>query len=193
MNLFWTFCTCYRPQRSCGQGNVFTGVCLSTRGEGVCLSACWDARPSLDHADPPRPGRHPPRTRQTPPREADSSIRSMSGRYASYWNAFLYLTVCFECLRFHLGLSVNGWMTCVRPNCYLAVHKFLQLFIENSWMAIKNIYIFECEWLNGNSNDLCTAKLPFGRSHSNSNANWGIRNAHPTSSLHYMAIQVGNG
>ena len=40
----------------------FTGVCLSTGGEGVCLSACWDARP----------GRHPPDqadtlpTRQTP-------------------------------------------------------------------------------------------------------------------------------
>ena len=27
---------------------------------------------------------------QTPPREADSGIRSTSGRYASYWNAFLY-------------------------------------------------------------------------------------------------------
>ena len=56
----------YRPQRSCGQGNVFTGVCLSTGGEGVCLSACWDARP-------PGPGRPPrdqadiPQTRQTPP------------------------------------------------------------------------------------------------------------------------------
>ena len=52
---------------------------------------------------PPRPGR-PPQTRQTPldqadpqppgpgrppPPEADSSIRSTSGRYASYWNAFL--------------------------------------------------------------------------------------------------------
>ena len=117
---------CYRPQRSCGQGNVFTGVCLSTGGKGVCLSANWDAspipgsRPSLDQADPPEPGR-PPLTRQTPPpdqadpprpgtpttptpgpgrppspdqadtppREADSSIRSTSGRYASYWNAFL--------------------------------------------------------------------------------------------------------
>ena len=31
----------------------------------------------------------PPRTRQTPPRDADSRIRSTSGRYASYWNAFL--------------------------------------------------------------------------------------------------------
>ena len=69
--------------------------------------------PPLNEADPPGPGRPPrpgrptpPRTRQTPPqtrqtppdqadpppdppREADSSIRSMSGRYASYWNAFL--------------------------------------------------------------------------------------------------------
>ena len=40
--------THYRPQRSCGQGNVFTGVCLSTGGEGVCLSACWDAIPPRD-------------------------------------------------------------------------------------------------------------------------------------------------
>ena len=50
-------------------------------------------------SDPPGPGRPPldqtppPRTRQTPhptpPRQADSSIRSTSGRYASYWNAFL--------------------------------------------------------------------------------------------------------
>ena len=83
----------YWPQRSCGQGNVFTGVCLSIGGEGVCLSACWDARPPwtrqnpprtrqtppgpgrppLDQVDPPGPGRPPlepgrhPRTRQTPP------------------------------------------------------------------------------------------------------------------------------
>ena len=62
----------YRPQRSCGQGNVFTGVCLSTGGEGVCLSACWDATPQdqaeppWDQADPPGPGR-PPRTKQNPP------------------------------------------------------------------------------------------------------------------------------
>ena len=55
----------YWPQRSCGQGNVFTGVCLSTGGEGVCLSACWDAIPPQDQADPPRwrpplgPGRAP--------------------------------------------------------------------------------------------------------------------------------------
>ena len=33
--------------------------------------------------------RHPPGT-YTPPQEADASIRSMCGRYASYWNAFLF-------------------------------------------------------------------------------------------------------
>ena len=56
--------------------------------------------PPGDQADPPQPppgpGRPPnqadppPGTRQTPPREADSSIQSTSGRYASYWNAFLF-------------------------------------------------------------------------------------------------------
>ena len=39
-------------------------------------------------ADTPHRSRHPPGSRH-PPREADSSIRSTSGRYASYWNAFL--------------------------------------------------------------------------------------------------------
>ena len=59
----------------------------------------------LDQADPPGPETHPgpgrptpdqadtPRTRQTPPQEADASIWSMSGRYASYWNAFLFKKV----------------------------------------------------------------------------------------------------
>ena len=48
---------------------------------------------------------HPPRTRHTPPPEADSGIRSTSGRYASYWNAFLlqgkirkYLS--YQCVHF---------------------------------------------------------------------------------------------
>ena len=52
-----------------------------------------DTLPGADPlgADTPRadpPGADTPR-KQTPPPEADSGIRSMSGRYASYWNAFL--------------------------------------------------------------------------------------------------------
>ena len=131
MNLFY-----YRPQRKCGQGNVFTGVCLSTGGVPASVHAgmpyppdqgdppSGPGRPPHYQADPPGPGRHrpgpgrhPPRPGRPPwdqadppgpgrspwgqadtspgpgrppsPREADSSIRSTSGWYASYWNAFL--------------------------------------------------------------------------------------------------------
>ena len=42
-----------------GQGNIFTGACLSTGG--VCLSACWDIPPGPDP-----PGRHPTPQDQTP-------------------------------------------------------------------------------------------------------------------------------
>ena len=42
---------------------------------------------------PPEGGTHPPKRRhppkEAPPQEADLGMRSMSGRYASYWNAFL--------------------------------------------------------------------------------------------------------
>ena len=62
---------------------------------GVCLSACWDVTPppgsrhTPPGADTTPPGPDPPE--QTPPPPgADSSIRSTSGRYASYWNAFLF-------------------------------------------------------------------------------------------------------
>ena len=46
----------------------------------------WQGEPPPDQADTPPDlaGRTPP------PREEDCSIRSMSGRYASYWNAFLF-------------------------------------------------------------------------------------------------------
>ena len=40
----------------------------------------------------PPGSRHPPREQTPPPPgEADCSIRSTSGRYASYWNAFLFI------------------------------------------------------------------------------------------------------
>ena len=52
--------------------------------------------PHLVGRTPPWQGEPPPAGR-TPPPEADSSIRSTSGRYASYWNAFL-LHLCFDFL-----------------------------------------------------------------------------------------------
>ena len=54
-------------------------------------------RPPRTKENPPRTEENPPRTKENPPpgtkenppREEHCSIRSMSGRYASYWNAFL--------------------------------------------------------------------------------------------------------
>ena len=77
----------YRPQRSCGQGYVFTRVCDSVHrgGGGSPCPGGWGRE------NAPGPGRPPsPPDQATPPREADSRIRSTSGRYASYWNAFLF-------------------------------------------------------------------------------------------------------
>ena len=63
---------------------------------GVCLSACWDNTPpeqTPPGADTPleqtTTGADSPPEQTPPPREADSSIRSTSGRYASCWKAFL--------------------------------------------------------------------------------------------------------
>ena len=120
----------YRQQRSCGQGNIFTPVCHSFCSQG---GSAWSwgggGIPACSEADPPTPhtpGR-PPRTRQTPP-EADSSIRSTSGRYASYWNAFMFsesvteLLLPFFC-RIHLSqqqipremCQINVWLVAVIP------------------------------------------------------------------------------
>ena len=52
-----TTSTSYRPQRSCGQGNIFTPVCHSVHRGGVCLSACWDTPPSR-HSPPGSRLRH---------------------------------------------------------------------------------------------------------------------------------------
>ena len=66
---------------------LLVSVILSTGG--VCLSACWDTPPEhTPREQTPSRSRHPPGA-DTPP-----GIRSMSGRYASYWNAFLFISMC---------------------------------------------------------------------------------------------------
>ena len=99
----------YRPQRSCGQGNIFAPVCHSVHGGGVSVEQTPQSRPPsgsrhTPRADPPEqttppweqthtPPEQTPPPEQTrpPPREAVSGIQSTSGRYASYWNAFLFV------------------------------------------------------------------------------------------------------
>ena len=57
-------CIYYRPQRSCGQGNIFAPVCHSVH-RGVCLSACWDPPGSTPPEAPP--GKHTPPGSTPPP------------------------------------------------------------------------------------------------------------------------------
>ena len=80
-----------------GQGNMFTSVCQEFCPQGGRVSA--GIHPPSRHPPPeqtppqeqtPRADT-PPGSRPPPPRETDSSIRSTSGRYASYWNAFLFV------------------------------------------------------------------------------------------------------
>ena len=97
----------------------------------------------------------------------------------SKFHSFLWhesdLEMCFECLRcrMHLSSSFNGQIF------HIFLLKTAKWQFGQTFQNKKNIYIFGCKWPNDNSNDLCMAELPFGRSHSSSNANgnWGIQNA----------------
>ena len=97
----------YRPRSEASEGYVFTGVCYSlcsTPEGGGLPSYQGRPTPTLSKADPPPP----PRPRQTPPpAKADPpgqgrppsparGIRSMGGRYASYWNAYLFCKIFAE-------------------------------------------------------------------------------------------------
>ena len=105
-------------QRSFGQGNIFTGICLSI-GEGVSMTETpldrnppgqrtpgqrpsWTETPRDPQTENPTwteaPGQRtpctktpsgdrPPRDRDLPWTETPRTVKS--GRYASYWNAFL--------------------------------------------------------------------------------------------------------
>ena len=66
---YWYYFSYYRPQRSCGQGNIFTPFCHSVH-RGVCLSACWDIHPPEQTTPPgtrPPPDQTPPGSRHPPP------------------------------------------------------------------------------------------------------------------------------
>ena len=68
---YWLKVTFYRPQRSCGQGNIFTPVCHSVhRGGGSAsmhagIPTPWDQTPPSPQSRCP-PSRHPPGA-DTPP------------------------------------------------------------------------------------------------------------------------------
>ena len=105
----------YRPQRSCGQGNIFTPVCHSVHGGGGGV----DGIPQGTEPVPPGPDTPPPPDQAHPPspREADSGIRSTSGRYASYWNTFLLITnLSISCLFvFFNEQKIGPFCLCILP------------------------------------------------------------------------------
>ena len=66
-------------------------------GAGTPLGAAPQEQPRSRHPPGRPPGAEPPRSRppgQTPPPPSIAcwEIRSMRGRYASYWNAILFMT-----------------------------------------------------------------------------------------------------
>ena len=98
----------YRPQRSCGQGNIFAPVCYFVH-RGVCIPACiaggipaclaaglgGGVYPSMPCSRSRGVGVYPSMPCSRSPGGGGVSqhaLRSMSGRYASYWNAFLLMT-----------------------------------------------------------------------------------------------------
>ena len=83
-----------------GQGYVFTGICDSVHrgGSPAGRTPPWQGDPpgkEVDRENTPGKetplGRTPPPSRETPQGRPPPAIRS--GRYASYWNAFLFGTI----------------------------------------------------------------------------------------------------
>ena len=91
--------------------------------------------PDLAHYPPPPQEQTPPWTRhpldQAPPcQEADASIRSMSSRYASYWNAFLF----YECGG---GGDTKRWRGHSNSGCCNQIH--VNFCTQRQW-GYKNIF-----------------------------------------------------
>ena len=100
---------------------VFTGVCLSMRGGGVCPIACWDIHTPLGRHPPGQtppsgqtpPGRHPPGQTpltdtllgrhppgQTPSCPVHAGIHPLPPTHTPHWNAFLFhQTFCLIAIR----------------------------------------------------------------------------------------------
>ena len=84
---------------------------------------------------PPLSGsRHPPRTRHHPRGggEADSSIQSTSGRYASYWNAFLFInrfsSLSFQAVEAGFNTTEDFWVVINEDLCLTCI------IDQSSWL-----------------------------------------------------------
>ena len=103
----------YRPQRSWAKV-IFSQASVCPQGGSASLHAGMPPPrtrpPGSRHSpgpDPPPPGADTPPGADPPSQEADSSIWSMSGQYASHWNAFLFYGAFGKCQNVGLVLSVG--------------------------------------------------------------------------------------
>ena len=137
---------------------------------GVCLSACWDTIPQSRHPPeqtPPPPGADPPGAdtprEQTPPQEQTPQSRHPSrrdghccGRYASYWNAFLFIScfllrVCPLCTQRNCSSSNTAQRKCSSPTttawspvstCPVFPNQSLQLSLVNINLLLMVLHPF---------------------------------------------------
>ena len=85
-------------KRSLGQGNIFASVCHSVHRGGAPgqVHTRYTPQNQVPPRTPPTPWDqvHSPRNRYTPPPLSSAcwEIRTTSGRYAFYWNAFLFVS-----------------------------------------------------------------------------------------------------
>ena len=76
----------------------------------------------------PPPQSRPPRSRHhPPPREANSSIWSTSGRYASYWNAFLFYEAFLNFFDISLAPPAGAPPKFFETKTLVGQHKFVGL------------------------------------------------------------------
>ena len=102
----------YLPQRSWGKV-MFLHVSVILFTWGVCLSACWDTT-HLWEQNPPE--QTPPPGVDNPPRPGKIAcweIRARSGRYASYWNAFLFSRSFSSNTYFYMQLKITSVGKCI--------------------------------------------------------------------------------
>ena len=117
-------------------------VILSTAG--VCLSACWDTKPLWEAHPLPRNTHppeahpleaHPPEAHTPPPREAYTPLGDgcRCGRYASYWNAFLFKNA------FRFEVKYVGLMNPFQAFGYMVV-RVATVMVNNSLSGIVSAF-----------------------------------------------------
>ena len=155
----------YRPQRSCGQGNVFIGVCLSTGGRvSASVHAGMPEPPPIprDQADPsPGPGRpptrqtprglgRPPQTRQTPLDQADTPLDQADPQDqadpppGSRLQHTVYerpVHILLECILVSIAVAItNGYWTHLQMG--------IRLFHEHTKLAIMALMPTLCSYIH---------------------------------------------